>query len=866
MQPSLPSRYVTVCWCLWVLSVPAWAQQVRSGITLSGTLIDPLDTRVTAVPIRLLSTAEQREVLTDSKGQFRFDNLAEGDYELQVDLQGFDPIRRRVRVGVRSVPNLSLRLTLARVRQQVIVEGPLNQVNANTRNNADTISVEDGILGSLPLLDLNYLSALSGFLEAGAPGGAGNSLIVDGMEMRNVGVTASAIQEVRINNNPYTVEYPRWSRRRIEVITKSSAERYQGTFNFLFLDHHLNARNALAPEKPRDQRRMFEGSLFGPVGRSKKLSFLLSGAKQSEDLQAVVVAQGSHGAIQENVSAPQSNTYFSARLGWQASDRQAMFFQQNFQDRWMENIGVGGTTLKEAGAQWRFREDEFVFNHSFSFSPKLLSQFRILLGRYRSPSRSNTTAPRVIVTDAFTGGGAQLDRLATELHTSITWLLTQSSGNHTFKYGINIPDWSRRGLVDRTNEIGTLFFASLPDYLSNGPYAALLQRGNPEVIFVEKNVGGFFQDEWRLRQNVSLAVGFRYDWQNYAGDTNNFAPRLALAWSPQQTPKLVLRAGAGLFFERSGPAPIWDMLRYDGVRLRRYLLTGDQLPDLSEPLPDSLPTSVHRLAGDFELPSALQFNVGFEYQVGTQTTLAVNYVGTQAPHQLRSRDGNAPLPPDFTARPDPNLNVLRWIESAGRMESNALEVTLRGRLTPNVTSTAQYVFGKTMTDTGVVGWTPSGGWEPRDWYPADSFAPSGEWARADTDRRHQFNFLGTAALHRWANFGIAASLLSGLPFNITTGRDNNGDGLALDRPAGVSRNTGHGPGFAVVDLRWYREIRLGPLRKENSWRTTVSVDAFNLFNRVNYQNFIGALTSPFFGRAVATQPPRRLQLGVRVQF
>jgi hypothetical protein len=60
------------------------------------------------------------------------------------------------------------------------------------------------------------------------------------------------------------------------------------------------------------------------------------------------------------------------------------------------------------------------------------------------------------------------------------------------------------------------------------------------------------------------------------------------------------------------------------------------------------------------------------------------------------------------------------------------------------------------------------------------------------------------------------SFLSGIPFNITTGRDDNGDGLALDRPAGISRNTGQGPGFAVMDLRWYRDFRLRPTLKEKA--------------------------------------------------
>jgi hypothetical protein len=201
------------------------------------------------------------------------------------------------------------------------------------------------------------------------------------------------------------------------------------------------------------------------------------------------------------------------------------------------------------------------------------------------------------------------------------------------------------------------------------------------------------------------------------------------------------------------------------------------------------------------------------------------------------------------------VNVLRNIESAGRVEANSLEVTVRGDLGPRLNGMAQYVFGKTMADTNGV-----------NWFPADSFAPSGEWGRADTDRRHQFNFLGIASLHRWVNLGLSVSLLSGIPFNITTGRDENGDGMALDRPCTVTRNSGSGPGAAVVDVRWYRDFRLKPAKKDQGPRLTLGVDAFNVLNRVNYQNFVGALTSPFFGRAVATLPPRRLQLSARFQF
>lgn len=836
---------------LFLLAIAAFAllgAQPTPG--LRGVLVDPSGAPVPGIRMTLVAGDRELAAFTSPTGEFRFEGLVAGTYELRCEAPGFDSVVRRVRVSGLPAQPLRVTLTIASLKQELNIAESERTVAAQADRNADTISVERTVLDNLPFLDNNYQAALGRFLDAGTPGGSGNTIVVDGMEMRNAGVTASAIEEIRINNNPYTVEYPRWSRRRIEIITKSSADAYHGTFNFLFRDYRLNARDALAAARPQEQRRIVEGSLFGPVGKSRRSSFLLSAAREEEDLMAVVYAEGPRGPINENVPAPQVNTVASLRVSRQFNDSQAMFWQYNFQDRWQNNTGVGGTTLAQGGAQARFREDELIVNHRATVNPKLLSQFRILLGRYWAPTNSNLDAAKVVVTDAFTGGGAQADRLTTEFHTSMTWLLTQTAGKHTLKYGINIPDWSRRGLSDRTNQIGTLSFASLRALEEQRPFASVLQRGDPRTVFIEKNAGWFFQSEWQARPGFSIAAGIRYDWQNNFGDLNNVAPRLALAWAPGKDRKTVLRAGGGFFFDRSGPGPIWDIRRFNGKQLRRYVVSGAMPQN-----PSSLPASIHQLDPQAELPNTAQLSAGVERQLGKKTTLSVAYVGIRSVQQLRSRDANAPLPPEFAARPDPNVNVRREIESAGRVAGNSLEVTVRGDLAPRVSGTAQYVFGKAMAGTGGV-----------NWYPANSFAPAGEWGRADTDRRHQFNLLGTAALHRWANFGISASLLSGLPFNITTGRDENRDGMAIDRPAGIARNTGAGPGAAVIDVRWYREFRLQPGLKDKSASLTVSADAFNILNHLNFQNFVGAISSPFFGRAVAALPPRRLQLGARFQF
>lgn len=274
-------------------------------VPVTGVLLDPSDTPVGGVSLILRQGDKESLATTSERGQFRFESLRPGQYELAVSVPGFEILRRSIRVGSQPGRPMTLRLKLETLKEELTVAEDTRQVSVGADSNADAVSVERTMLDALPILDNNYLNALSRFLAPGTPGDAGTSLIVDGMEARNIGVTASAIQEIRINNNPYTVEYPRWSRRRIEIITKSSADRYHGTFNFLFRDYHLNAREPLAERRPEERRQIFEGSLFGPVGKSKNTSFLLSGAREEEDLVAVVFARSPLGPVNQNVPTPQ---------------------------------------------------------------------------------------------------------------------------------------------------------------------------------------------------------------------------------------------------------------------------------------------------------------------------------------------------------------------------------------------------------------------------------------------------------------------------------------------------------------------------------------------------------------------------------
>lgn len=780
---------------------------------------------------------------------------------MQIEQPGFKPSVSRVRVGNQPPRPISVALILADVRQEVTVGAESTQVNTNTSDNLDTVTMDRSALDNLPIFDQDFIGTMSRFLDASSVGTNGVTLIVDGVEASRAGVSASAIQEVKLNQDPYSAEYSRPGRSRIEIITKPGSAEYHGTFNFVFRDYHLNARDPFALLRPPEQRRIFEGYFTGPLGHGKKTSFMISANREEEDAQATVFAQGLFGAIQETAPSPQRNTELSGSINRQIGDHHLISIRGIYTDRTIQNQGVGGFTLPEAGANFEDREDVVYFNHSGSLTKNLLNQFRLLVAREYITTTSVNPDPKIVVLGAFTGGGAQADQLRTENHVIFNEMLVWSGSKHTVRAGLNVSDLSRRGLDDNTNTLGTYTFSTLADYQQSHPFSLLRQSGDTHLVFVEEVLGGFFQDEFRVLPNLQISTGVRYDWQNYFHDDNNFSPRVSLAYAPGKARKTVIRGGGGFFYDRSGPGVISDLLRYNGTHLLQYLIPDPLFPD-----PFAVgPTNVVRLEPGVQIPYTIQYSASVERQLGKATTMTVTYTGIRGVHVFRSRDVNAPPPPLYLARPDPNLGVLRQVESAGDLESQSLEFGLRGSVTRFFTGMAQYTLGRAYNNVGgtPVGVNRNSGISV---FPANNYDLTGEWARADFDQRNRFSLLGTVTPGKYFKLGVSLSLYSGQPYNETTGRDDNHDGMANDRPPGVTRNSLQGPGYADLDLRWSRDFFLAASKKDKGPTATLGFDAFNVLNRVNYVTYIGDLSSPFFGKPISAQPPRRLQISFRFRF
>jgi hypothetical protein len=302
------------------------------------------------------------------------------------------------------------------------------------------------------------------------------------------------------------------------------------------------------------------------------------------------------------------------------------------------------------------------------------------------------------------------------------------------------------------------------------------------------------------------------------------------------------------------------LLHFNGANLLRFILSNPQNPPFFFSYPVTLaqlagvPTSVVVLDPRARIPYTVQYSMGLERQVAAKSTFSATYVGSRGIDLFRSRDSNAPLTINMVARPNPNLGQERQIESEGYQKSNSLELTFRGKPSRFFAGQVQYTLGKTYNNTSGI-----------TYFPGNSYLPSADWARSDNDRRHKFDLLGSMEIANYFSIGAALSLYSGKPVNITTGADDNHDGIYNDRPLTLPRNTMHGPGLINLDLNIEHDFLFVKGRKEGP-TLTVGLNSFNVLNHQNDVTYVGVISSVYFGKAVAALPPRRMQLNLQFKF
>ena len=834
--------------------------QNQNTRTLRGVVEDSSGDPVLGAQVELQNktTHELFETASDETGRFEFVNLLSGEYTITVRVEGFRDAQVSVSVAAGPAAPLRFRLDLAEVKNEVTVTA--NPFTAPTaEQNNDVIELTGARLLSLPTSG-DLLAVPSLFLDPGALGVGGAKIIVDGVEGSALEVPMSSVRRVYVNKNPYSSEFGRPGKGRIEVTTRRGAlEEYHGNLSLL-------ARSATA--SPLRWRTIAEAQIDGPLVRkskedgplygnharnvSEKATFLLSGRSYLSNGDREISAVTPAGPLVEKFLAPERNTNLFGRLDFRPKAGHRLALHYRYKNKLQREQGVEGVNLPEHGTNFFDHEHEVKALETATLSPTLLNEIRFAFKKQTQQTSSVVDQTAILVLDTFNAGGAQVSLRRRETSVDLQDLVTLIKGRHSFRFGGGIrPRFY--GVRDASNFGGTFTFSSLATFLAGRPFLFAINEGDPNVSFKQHESYGFFQDEMQLRPNLSLLLGVHHEMQSNLDRYNNFAPRLAFAYSPRSG-QTVLRGGVGVFYERQPEIMERQNLLYNGVRVREIVVPDPAFAMLTPDLMIDMRTlSVVRIAPDIRSPYMIQASLSVERKLGRgQNHLALEYMITRGKNLYRLRNINAPLP-GTGLRPDPNFIDIDQFESSGASRGQSLTATFQARLRNRLDLLGQYTLSRNTDDTGGI-----------FSLPANNYDLSGERGRADFDRRHRLNLITIYTLPWDFHLSGIANFWSGLPYNITTGFDDNHDTVANDRPPGVTRNTGHGPAYANVDARLAKRFRLQ--KKDPGTQFDLGLDVFNLFNRRNAKNFVGTRTSPFFGHANTVYTARRLQLSLRLHF
>src|SRR5215204_1503768 len=822
------------------VSIPGlvFAQQQRPG-ALRGQVLDELGGAIVGASVTVIdSKGVEKSVVTNDSGTYVVNGLAPGKYTVRAINAGFAMTETPdVEVVAGKAVQFDVMLKVAIEEQKVTVSTDNRELSTEPENNAGAVVLKDADIDALPD-DPDDLAAALQALAGPSAGPNGGQIFVDGFTGGRLPPRAS-IREIRINSNPFSAEYDRLGFGRIEILTRPGTDRYRGQVSFNFNDDALNSRNAFATRRPPIQTRQYGGNFGGPLLK-KKASFFVDFDKRDVNDETLIVAtvldpSNNIVGFSETVPVPSRRTSFSPRIDYQINANNTLVARYNYA-RNSRVAGVGGFSLPSRAYDTANSEQSIQFTETSIINKTIVNETRFQFEHQTNEQDADNSIPTLEVQEAFTGGGSQVGQSHS---TNNSWELTNNTsfamGRHALKTGlrlrsVRISQFSPQNFggtytffggglgpeLDANDQVipGTQeVITSIERYrrtlvlLAQGKTAAeirlfgggasqfRLSDGNPETKVSQWDFGGFFQDDWKVRQNLTLSLGLRYENQSNIDSNFNFAPRIGFAWSPGgQQSKTVIRGGYGVFYERVSENLTMQAIRLNGVNQQQFTV---QNPDFFPVIPTgqqlvsfAVPGSVYRVAENLQAPYTLQSVFSVERQLPHNLTIATSYINIRTQHVLRTRPLNAPLPGTFIPgvpasgirpldcadfispdiNPSTRCNIFEY-ESSGRYNQNQFIVNFNSRFHRNATMNAFYVLAKANSDADGIGS-----------FPANPYDLSTEYGRSSGDIRHRFVMTGNFRAPWGISLNPFVIVQSGRPFNITLGRDINGDTFNTERP------------------------------------------------------------------------------------
>ncbi|MGD0777294.1 MAG: TonB-dependent receptor [Candidatus Solibacter sp.] len=826
-------RYI----CAFLLAValfvsPAMAQPAASTGTLRGTMTDNSGAVIPAAKITLTGRGVTKNAQTQADGTYVFQGLAPGQYTVKAVLPGFATVNKPVNITGGGNFVLPIQMLVAGNKEEITVaDENTTTLSVEPDNNATALVLRGEDLAALPDDPDDLSDALQALAGPGA-GPNGGSIYIDGFSGGQLPPKES-IREIRINQNPFSAEYDRLGFGRIEILTKPGSDKVRGSLGFNDSEGALNSRNPISTNKPDFSSRMFTANIGGPMGKRASYFFDFNRRQITDNalVNAIYVDPVSflQSNIQEAVVTPNMRTSIGPRFDYQLSTNNTLVARFEYGLNSRENMGVGGYRLPPPYAQAAYNStgnnQNLMLTETWIANPKIVNETRFQYTRTYSDQIGNLL-PQISVSGAFTSGGAnEGNNYDTREHFELQNNTSILHGAHTFRYGVRARRESDRSMspngfggvfsflgasapvLDANNNIVTdssgnpvlTTLSAVAQYtrtlvlqkagftptqirlLGGGASQFNIDTGNPYSSITQYDVAVFAQDDWRLRPNLTISYGLRYEWQTNITDHRDVAPRLGFAWAPGTAKggrqKTVVRGGFGMFYDRVGDTLIERALLLNGVNQLSYTLTNpDTFPNA--PPASSLTlaqNSIYRLDPKLRSDYLMQSAIGVERQLPRNTTVAVTYTNSRAKHLQQTVPINTPLPGTYItgqagsgARPYGLAagNLFEY-ESGGLMSQNILMANFNTRFSKNVSLFGNYQFNHSHDLPG----TPT---NPYDFLQ--------DWGRSSLERRHRFQLVGSVVVPLNIRLSPFITLQSGAPYDVVLGRDVYGNTLTNSRP------------------------------------------------------------------------------------
>lgn len=901
-------------------------KQLQTTGSIAGAVVDPTGAVIPGATLTLTrggpGSPAVATATSDSQGNYTVPNVAPGTYTMAASYPGFRAAHQEhVTVRAGQVQHLTLTLVIQIQQQQVTVNG--DQLDASPEKNADAVVMKGSDLDALSDDPDELQTQLQAI--AGADPDAGTQFFVDGFSGGRL-PPKSAIREIRMNQNPFSAQYDQIGWGRIEIFTKPGSDTWHGDLWTEDNDSSFNSRNPFVTVQPPYHSLQFWGDLNGPVTKhSSEFTDLWHQSSSDDSIVNAFILDSSLNQTPFTQVFPNNNseTDYSTRYDLQLGKIQTLTLRYHLNQHLQTNGGVGQFALASQAYNSNSTEQSLQFSDTQTYGVNLLNETRFQYIRNRSRQTPQNFGPTLVVQGGFTGGGSNLGvNNDAQDHYELQNYVQTTHGRHTIDFGGRF-----RGMRDSNNSTanfnGQYTFALLTAYqiteqgmqngwtpaqiraAGGGPSLFAQTTGKSSVAVSVLDVGLYAEDNYKLKPNITLSYGLRFESQTQMPDHADFAPRFGASWAVKhgknKPPLVVLRAGYGLFYQRFNSGNVLEAQRQNGVTEQEQVINDpDFYPSTCSSNPSvcssasTLAPTVFRVSPTLHAPYIMMASVGGDRAIGRIGTVSVNYQLSRGDHLYLTRNINAPLPGTYNPA-DPTSGVRPYPTSGNIYEYESEGDSVRHRLVVSVNAHTRafgiysnYMLSKAEADTSGIGS-----------FPSNSYDLHQDWGRSSNDYRNRV-FLGGYA-HIWRGFGLNPFLVyqSSAPFNIVVGQDLNGDTQFNDRPAFatdltrasvvhtawgtfdtqpiagqkiIPPNWGKGPDTFVLNMRAVKTFNFGkPLPQETpapppagakpakavkrpierKYNLSFSVAAQNVLNHVNLAPPVGVLGSPLFGESTA---------------